>query len=250
MPKHVMPDINPNTVVELPEEPPSSSNISDSQKLSWITPVLQWWPIGHTTEAIVAEALGQSLIAGLNEVESLHLAARVFRGRRIGTTLGAMAPLVQAGEQIYAALKQTKQRVSIGFLEAIRVGEDRGQVATELRAFARRRLPRVCQRLIRWTKRSKQAIQFAGALSRLLHDHRLTASVIEDAGRVAAGGDKCFLELIATVVKGMENGDSLAQNLRRFPKHFDPMFIRFIDVPSSRAAFRVNLNMLANDQSI
>ena len=135
----------------------------------------------------------------------------------------------------------------LNHLEAIRVGEERGRLGPELQAVARRLSPRAGQQLARWTGRSKQAIQFADALARLVQDHRLTTSTVHDAGMMAAAGNKRFLAVIAAVIDGMENGDSLSQNLHRFPKDFDAMFIQFVAVPSSRAGLCLNLNMLASN---
>jgi type II secretory pathway component PulF len=198
---------------------------------------------------MVAECIGQSLAAGLNEVESFRLASRVFRSRRVGICLRDAAFAIENGQCVHAAFKKAKPRVSANLLEAMRVGEERGQLGVELRAIARRLSHRVCQQQERWAGRSKEAIQFAGALSRLVKDHRLTVNAVDDAAKIAAAGGERFLAVMASVIKGMEDGDSLAQNLRQFPRDFDPMFIQFVDVASNRAALRVNLNMLASNQS-
>jgi type II secretory pathway component PulF len=252
MSRYTVTDDGPDSYIEFSEatvdDSLTTTRTDSFFSLHWASSLLWCFRFSRTMEAMVAECICQSLAAGLSEVESLRLASRVFRRRRLGLCLREAAFAIENGQCVHDALKQTKPRVSTNFLEAIRVGEERGQLGAELRAVARRLSPHVCRQLARWTGRSKQAIQFAGSLSRLLKDHRLTATAVDDAGKMAASGDKRFLAVMSSIVKGMNDGDSLAQSLHRFPRDFDPMFIQFVDIPSNRAAFRVNLNMLAGDQ--
>ena len=105
------------------------------------------------------------------------------------------------------------------------------------------------ERLVRFTGRSKRAIHFARTLGRLVQDHRLTTSVVRDAGHIVAGDDKRFRYIVEKIVIGMEDGDPFGKVLGRFPSHFDRMFVRFVDVSSSRADLRANLRLLTNDQT-
>lgn len=249
MTRFLVPDVDLDSTIEFEDVPLDATGREETLlSPSWVDLLLSRFPVGRTMEAMVAECIGQSMIAGLNKVESLQLAARVFHRRRIGIYLREAAFEVETGRSVYAALKETNPRASANFLEAIRVGGERGQLEVELRAVARRLSPQVGRQLTRWTGRSKQAIQFAGTLCRLLKDHRLDATVVEDAGRIAASDNKRFLNVMALVAQRTEDGDSLAQALHRFPSDFDPMFIRFVDVACHRSALRTSLNLLASSE--
>lgn len=210
-------------------------------------PILSWlrvWPVRQSAQVLFAEALSQSLRAGLEISEAIVLAARVNPSLRFRTALREMAGHARAGYSLEAALARTGVRGCEGLLAALQVGEEQGDLAGELAAFARRLDPRADDRLSRAAGRSPEAVRFAAALARLLRDRSLTLRVVEDAGRLAAAGRRSFQAAVAGLVSDMRGGMPFAEALGQRHDYFDPLFCQFVHAAEGRDQLRAVLERL------
>lgn len=211
---------------------------------SWFS----WLPIRRSAQVLFAEAFGQALQAGIPISEAITLAAEVNPSPRFRAALIDMARQVRTGETLEAGLLITGVRGTEGLLVALQVGEDHECLAEELFAFARRFDPQVKNRLNRRLGRSKEAIQFAAALARFLRSHPLTVEAIENAGRLAASGNKAFQAVVAEIREAINDGYSFAEALQRHPAYFDLLYCRFVQSASGRAAMCAVLEELGQSK--
>ena len=208
---------------------------------------MRWWPISAADQLLFAEAFSQALAAGIDVSEAAVLAATVNPSPRFREALLEMTRSCRSGHCLEESLVKTGVRVKEGLLAALQVGEDQGSLGAELAAFARQLDPRAEARLLRTIGRSAEAIRFAGALARLLGDHRMTLEIVADAGRIAAGGNRSFRVAVEQMVEEMRNGESFPGVLERQPRWFDRLYCRSIRAATGREGMRSALKRLAGD---
>jgi type II secretory pathway component PulF len=125
------------------------------------------------------------------------------------------------------------------------VGEERGRLAEELAAAARRLDPHVHNRLAATLGRRQSATHFAAALARLLAHHQMTLSLVSDAGRLIGPHDARFAQALPLILDDIEGGGSLADALARHSRIFDPLFVRCVERAHTRESLRLVLERLA-----
>ena len=207
---------------------------------------LRFLPIRRVDQLVFAEACSQALMADLAVVEAVDLAGAVNPSHRFRRALTEMTRHCRGGYPLDAGLLRTRASVSAGLLAALRVGEEQGCLAVELRAFARRLDPRADARLARSLGRSAGVRRFASCLARLLGDRRLSPALIESAGRVASGAQPSLGPILARIADAVENGSSFWDALEREPRTFDPLFRRFVREATGRDQLRAILSRLGD----
>lgn len=209
--------------------------------------MFQWLPISRLSQLVFAESFSQALIADIPQMEALSLAASISPGYRWRMKLFEMTKDVRSnGYSLEQALKKTRARVRPGLLEALRVGQERGVLAQELHAFAQSLHRHATRRTARALWRSHAAMRFAQVLCRQLQHERLTPSLIADAGRIAAAGNRRFICVMQKVHDDLENqGASFGEAIKRFPRHFDLLFSQMVDASTDRQSLRRILSLLS-----
>ena len=209
----------------------------------------RWLPVRRADQLVFATVVPQALEAGVEISTALALAARVTPGPRFRAALVTMRQDVRAGHPLAASLARTGAKVDARLLAALEVGEEHGCVAGELTAFARQLHPRPTAWLNRRLGRPEESVRFAAALARLLTDRRLTPALIEDAGRVAAGGRRAFLAVIAQVAAAVSDGETFPSALRPHRRWFDPLFCYLLDAADTRDGLRATLARLGDEDA-
>lgn len=203
-----------------------------------------WWPVRLADQTVFAEALSQAIGAGLEVSAAVAVAAGVPASRRFRAALGEMARHCRVGYTLAQSLSRTGVAVGGELLAALAVGEERGDLAGSLAAFARRVKGAPGIRLAAAVGRKPEAVRFAAALSRLLRDRRLTVHLIEDAGRLAAGDGSAFARAVGRVTEAMRNGVGFSEALAGEPGAFDPFFCALVGAPEGRDRLRAVLARL------
>ncbi|OWK45009.1 type II secretion system F family protein [Fimbriiglobus ruber] len=204
------------------------------------------WPVRRSNQVLFAEALSQLLSAGVELTRALQAAGEANPSSRFRAALLRMNYLCQTGKSLADSLSQTNVRVAGGLLTALEVGEERGCLAEQLAAFARWHDPQAGARLAAEVGRSPGAARFAAALATLLSDRRLTVSLVEDAGRLAGGGNR-FNQTIGRLATSVRNGVTFTDALAREKATFDPLFCLMVKTPEHRSELRAVLARLGED---
>lgn len=203
-----------------------------------------WLPIRRSEQVVFAEAFAQALTVGLSVVDAAMISALVNPSFRFRQALHGTVRFCRQGYPLAISLEKTWAKVLPGLLNALRVGEESGCLAGELSAFARRNDPKPELRLARAVGRSRDVMEFAACLARLLEDQRLHPSLVKDAGRIAAGTNRNLERVIDRVAEAIRNGDPFSWALNREAKTFDPLFRRFVEEAKGRDELRFNLSLL------
>lgn len=216
-----------------------------SRRFAW--PQILNWPISRAHQGLFAEALSQSLAAGVDVSGSVVAAAQANPSRRFRKALLRMGTFCRSGYDLETSLKRTGVPVAKELLAALRVGEDRGRLAELLAAFARRCDPRIHQRLAEAVSRPDEATRFAGALAILLADHPLTIDLVEDAAHLAGADSPSFRRVMRTVVNSMKGGAPFSDALTLSSTFIDPLFCLLVSAPTERSHLRAVLARIAGD---
>ncbi|MDB5388615.1 MAG: hypothetical protein JWM11_4261 [Planctomycetaceae bacterium] len=207
-----------------------------------------WWPIRQSDQVLFAEALSQLLETDVELSHAIRAAAAANPSRRFRSALREMARDCRAGYGLEESLSRTGATVSSELLAALGVGEQRACLPEQLALFAKRYDPKSGTRLAAAALRPPEVARFAGALAGLLADQRLTVDLVEDAGRLAAGGNTWFQGVISRVATAMRNqGKSLAKALATERGTFDPLFCLLVESSDSRDKLCAILTRLGRD---
>jgi type II secretory pathway component PulF len=207
---------------------------------------LYWWPVSRADQMLFAEALSQAFRGGIEVSRAVRVAADAVQSSRFRAALREMAADCRVGYSLAESLSRTKVSVGVELLAALAVGEERGDLADSLSAYARSCDPHAPLRLAAALGRHPEVTRFAAALARLLRDRRLTVYLIEDAGRLAAGDGSTFATTAKRVADAMRAGSSFAEALASEPRTFDPLFCSLVAAPDDREKLRAVLARLAD----
>jgi type II secretory pathway component PulF len=206
--------------------------------------LLGLWPIPRLAQAVFAESFRQALLERMPVDQAIRLASEVNPSRRFQQALKRMAVQVRSGYPLDTALARSGIRPPSGLMASLKVGEQHGQLADEMGAFARRTRGFSSRRFFQAIGRTDEAIDFAAALARLLVEQRLTVTMVRAAGEVSAAGRPRFATVISDIASEIENGRSLVECLSRHPRRFDPLYREFLAAANSREEMRACLTRL------
>ena len=200
--------------------------------------LLNYIPLRRRTQAVIAEALGQAIFAGIDLAEASEVASRTVRGVRARRYLRDAARRVRAGETLGESLERCGMSLHADLRAALEIGEARGRLGAELAAAARRLEPRIDGHFARAICRHVAVREFATSLARLLADHALTVELIRDAARLVGPHDRHFRRAAERVASDMEGGCPFAWALEDQPKMFDPLFVQCVAHADTRESMR------------
>lgn len=207
------------------------------------------WPISRSAQSVFAESLSRTLAAGLEFDHAMVLASRVNPSRRFRGVLDQMRRSVRQGYAPEAALERTQVRVDPALKAVLRLCSGGGTLALadDLHALARSLHPRACRTFARRIGRSSRAVQFASALARRLGQEGLTVRSVTEAGAVASAGSRRFARKVESIARDMRDGGSLVDGLRRYRRHFDPIFLAILEAARSKEEMRLALERLGGE---
>lgn len=211
---------------------------------------LRWLPIRHVHQVVFAESLSQALLAGLPTDKAIRLAADVNPGRRFRGALREMSHYLRTGYDLEECLLKTGVRVRKELLAALRVGEERGCLAEQLSAYARRYAPHPEDLLASALGRRAEVTRFARALAILMKERGLTVGLVEEAGELAAGAGSSFVTVARRVAQTMTNGCPFSEALQMESKTFDLLFCRLVAAADHRDKLIAVLSRLGGESPL
>ncbi len=181
---------------------------------------------------IFAEALAQSLEAGISVYDSMRLLEDCMLPWILIPTLAKTVEHMRAGgtlsQSLQFAQQQALAKLSKSLLVSIELGEEKNRLSAELNEWVASRSASPAISLASYVGRATQVRSFSLALARCLHDEPLSPHVILDAAKLADPDQGRFYRGLKEVAMSVAAGSAFDRMLADRPQYFDRFLCRLI----------------------